>query len=222
MRSSDCALYVSAMSVLPCSRYWFAYVASFIAWLWSRSRHAVGRSSQMLVRMTVKAQRASQWTTMGPLLATAFEDDLDFQVGAALMQSHLDPWDSINFVDHLVSQRFEGRDPVRVVLHEAVEDAQVNNMVTHWVARTAGIPVFSPNTLEPYGLETLPPEAHDGPAALYIYDEGYPPLPVTNTPPVENGAHGSVRELDVYKEHVTAFIETGDIVYGCEDACDPD
>jgi len=167
-------------------------------------------------------QRASQWTTMGPLLATAFDHDLDFQVGAALMQSHLDPWDSINFVDHLVAPRFEGRDPVRVVLHEAVEDAQVNNMVTHWVARTAGIPVFSPNTLEPYGLETLPPADYDGPAALYIYDEGYPPLPVTNTPPVENGAHGSVRELDIYKEHVTAFIETGDIVYGCADACDPD
>ena len=167
-------------------------------------------------------QRASQWLTMGPLLSLAFDDDLDFQVGAALMQTHLDPWDSINFVDHLVTQRFEGRPPVRVVLHEAAQDAQVNNMVTHWVARTAGIPVFAPNTLEPYGLDTLPPMDTDASAALTIYDEGYAPLPATNTPPTENGAHGSVRELEIYKEHITAFIETGEILYRCDGACDPD
>ncbi len=167
-------------------------------------------------------QRASQWLTMGPMLAVKFADDLDFQLGSAMMQTHLDPFDSINFVDHLVSPRFDGRDPVKIVIHEAVEDAQVNNMVTHWIARTADVPAFSPNTLEPFGIDTLPTEEYMGQAAMYIYDEGYAPLPVTNTPPTENGAHGSVRELDVYKEHLTAFIETGRIIYSCEGACDPD
>lgn len=167
-------------------------------------------------------QRASQWLTMGPLLAIQFGTDLDFQVGGSLMQVHLDPFDSINFVDHLVSPRFEGRDPVTVVIHQAKEDAQVNNMVTQWIARTAGIPAFSPNALEPYGVETIPAADYDGPAAMYIYDEGYAPLPETNKPPEENGSHGSVRELDVYKDHVTTFIETGDIVYRCDGPCDPD
>ncbi len=167
-------------------------------------------------------QRAAQWTTMGPLLAGSFGTDLDFQVGISLMQVHLDPWDSINFVDHLVEPRFDGRPPVKIAIHEAMEDAQVNNMVTHWIARTAHVPMFVPNSLEPYGIDTIPAEDFSGPAALYIYDEHYDPLPETNTPPVENGAHGSVRDLDVYKQHVMAFIEDGSIIYTCDGACDPE
>ena len=167
-------------------------------------------------------QRASQWLTMGPLLSLKFDNELDFQLGTSLMQHHLDPWDSINFVDHLISPRFDGRPPVRLSVHEAVEDAQVNNMVTHWIARTAGLPMFSPNTLEPWGLDTLAPQEATGPAALYIYDEGYPPLPRTNTPPEENGAHNSVRELEVYKEHVTTFIVDDRLPYACDGACDPE
>ncbi|NCG20285.1 MAG: hypothetical protein GWP91_14855 [Rhodobacterales bacterium] len=167
-------------------------------------------------------QRASPWVTMGPVLAGGFTSDLDFQVGISLMQVHLDPWDSINFVDHMVSPRFEGRPEVKIVMHEAMEDAQVNNMVTHWIARTAHVPMFVPNSLEPYGVDTIPSQDYDGPAALYIYDEGYAPLPTTNHPPEENGSHGSVRELEVYKDHVMAFIEDGSIVYTCDGACDPD
>ena len=167
-------------------------------------------------------QRASQWLTMGQAIASRFEDARELQLGSALMQLNLDPWDSINFIDHLVGQRFEGRDPVRVVLHEAVEDAQVNNMITHLVARSAGVPVFSPNTIEPWGIDTIPKAEYGGSAALYIYDEGYAPLPIDNTPPEENGAHGAVRDLDIYKQHVAAFIEDGTMAYFCVGACDPD
>ena len=37
-----------------------------------------------------------------------------------------------------------------------------------------------------------------------------------------NGAHGSVRELDVYKVHIARFIEDGALVQVCDGACDPE
>ena len=171
--------------------------------------------------LTHMLQRASPWTTMGAVVSTKFDDPRELQLGTSLMQLHLDQWDAANFVDHLVEPRFEGRSEVKVVLHEAIGDAQVSNMITHWLADEAGIPAFAPNTWEPAGLETIPAENHDGNSALYIYDEGYEPLPLDNTPPVENGAHETIRDLDSYKTHVAAFIEEGDIIYVCEGACDP-
>ncbi len=173
--------------------------------------------------LTHMLQRASPWTTLGAVIATRFDDPRDLQAASGLFQVALDPWDSINFVDHMVEPRFAGREQeVKVVLHEAVADAQVSNMITHWLARTAGVPVFAPNTLEPWGLQPIEGATHDGNSALYIYDEGYDPLPLDNTPPVENGAHETIRDLTVYKDHVTDFIEDGSITYTCAGACDPE
>ncbi len=166
-------------------------------------------------------QRASPWPTLGSIIQIRFNTATELQIGTALSQLALDYWDSINFVDHLVEPRFEGRGPAKVVLHEAVGDAQVSNMITHWLARTAGVPTY-PSTLNVWGLEELPPTEYDGNSALYIYDEGYDPLPIDNTPPVENGAHETIRDLEVYKTHVTDFIEEGRITWVCDGPCDPD
>ena len=58
---------------------------------------------------------------------------------------------------------------------------------------------------------------------MLVYDEGYPALPEGNiAPEVDNGAHGTVRDLQVYTEQVGHFLETGEIVQVCEGPCDPD
>ena len=177
--------------------------------------------------LTHMLQRAVQWSQLGVFLVERFDDARDLQLGASLLQNNLDPWDSINFIEHLVGdERFEGRtDPVRVQLHEVKEDSQVNNLVTHWLARTAGdIPAFVPNTLEDVmpGIPTVPGGAYDGDAVLYVYDMNVAELPVNNTPPAENGVHGGVRSLDSYVEQVAAFLEDHEHIYVCSDACDPD
>ncbi len=171
-------------------------------------------------------QRAVQWTLMAGFLEDAYPP-LELQVTMSMIQQFLDYADSLNYVEHLVTDRWDGRDgEVAVTLHEAVDDAQVANLVTHWVARSAGIPLVTPSPLDVYGLEPVaaaPPDGYDGDSALLVYDLGVEPPPEGNVPPeTDSGSHGLIRELDVYVEHVGAFLDDGTIVQVCDGACDPE
>ena len=171
-------------------------------------------------------QRAVQWNTMGTAFSSQYDDALDLQLEMSLLQLVFDPIDSLNWVEHLAQDRLPGRPEVRVSLQEAVGDCQVSNMVTEWVARAGDIPIVTPTPREVWGLEAItaePPDGTDRNAALLIYDEGYAPIPSGNLPPVEdNGAHATVRKLEVYLEHVGAFMEDGTIAQFCDGTCDPD
>lgn len=172
-------------------------------------------------------QRAVQWNSLDTFLRVIYSNPLDLQLGMSLIQLNLDPMDGLNYIEHLVSDRFEGRPPLKATLHMAIADCEVANLVTEWAARTAEIPLITPAAKQVWGLDTVtapPPDgATDTNGALYIYDEKYAPLTPTNVPPpFENGAHFSMRVLDVYKQHVATFLETGKIVQVCDGECDPD
>jgi len=171
-------------------------------------------------------QRAVQWTTMGAAFAAKYDDPPELQLLFSLIQQVFDPVDALNYARGLHLDPFEGRAANAVTMHMAVGDAQVSNMVTGWVARSAGIPMITPSTWTDYDLETITapePGSADIGAALYIYDEGYPPLPEGNVAPTEdNGAHESIRYLEAYTAQVGAFLEDGTIVQVCDGACDPD
>ena len=170
-------------------------------------------------------QRAAQWNDMGQILAIKYDDPLELQLMMTLLQLHFDSIDAGNWVQHLTHDRFAGRPDVQVTLHEAVGDCQVANFLTEWMARSGDIPLVTPSPYDVWGLDTItaePPGGADSNAGLIIYDEGYPPLPEGNIPPEENGAHASIRDLDVYVEQVGTFLETGVIVQVCDGACDPD
>ena len=169
-------------------------------------------------------QRATQWLTLGAIFSNRFDDDRDLQLAIAMLQSLFDPVDGAAYAPHLVEDRFPGLPPARVTFHEAVGDAQVSNYVSEWMARSANVPLVTPTSRPVWGMEALsiPPEGLDEGSALYIYDEGYPPLPEGNVPPEENGAHETIRYLDSYKTHVQAFLEDGVLLDVCGDGgCDP-
>ena len=169
-------------------------------------------------------QRAVQWTTMADLLEDAYPP-LDLQVAMALLQNIFDPADSLNYVEHLTQDRFDGRTDVAVTLHQAVDDSQVSNLVTDWVARTADVPLVVPSPRAIWGLDEVsaePPDGHGGPSAMFVYDLQVEPPPEGNVPPeTDSGSHGEVRNLSVYNEQVGAFLEDGTIVQVCEGPCDP-
>jgi pimeloyl-ACP methyl ester carboxylesterase len=171
-------------------------------------------------------QRAVQWTTMGGIISEKYRDPLELQLVLALTQQMLDPADALNYVEGLDDTPFEGRSQKAVTLHMAVGDCQVSNMVTEWVALAAGVPLVTPSAREIWGLTTVEapePGREDLRSALFVYDEGYDPLPESNLPPTEdNGAHETIRYLDAYRDQVGAFLETGAVVQVCEGACDPD
>ena len=170
-------------------------------------------------------QRASQWNTLGALLQTRYPVPSELQLALSVFQLLLDPVDSMNYVEHLVTERYPGRQqPLRVTLHEAVGDCQVSNLTTEWIARTAGVPLLTPTPRAVWGLDTLEGEAASTASvasALFVYDEGYPVLPEGNQAPEENGAHGSIRELDSYHTHVGTFMESGVVYQACDGPCDP-
>ncbi len=170
-------------------------------------------------------QRAVQWTTMADILESSYTP-LELQVTMGLMQNLFDPADSLNYVEHLTEDRFDGRTDVAVTLHQAVDDSQVSNLVTDWVARTADVPLVVPSPRDIWGLdevEAQAPDGHDGPSAMFVYDLQVEPPPEGNVPPeVDSGSHGEVRNLDVYNQQVGAFLEDGSIVQVCDGPCDPE
>ncbi len=169
---------------------------------------------------------ALQSNSLGGFLAKQLDGPLELQLVFSLLQQLFDPIDAASWMEPLTGERPEGRPPVAIELHEAVGDCQVANVLTEWMARTGGIPLVVPAPREVWGLDTVTAEPPDGAAvsaALFIYDEGYAPLPSTNVPPAEdNGAHGSLRKLDAYRAQVGAFLEDGTVVQVCDGACDPD
>ncbi|CAM9766434.1 unnamed protein product [Laminaria digitata] len=170
-------------------------------------------------------ERAESWNALGPLFERRYDTALNLQVVLSLLQHKLDPIDSLNYAGRLTSDRFEGLGTLKASLHMAVNDSSVRNILTEIVAREAGVPVVSPSAKTIWGAQTVMASETSipGQSALVVYDEGYPASPITNKAPEEdNGAHGSVRALDVYQEHIAAFIETGALIQVCDGACDPD
>jgi hypothetical protein len=174
-------------------------------------------------------QRATQWNELGFIATSRYSSPADLQFFLSILQSLLDPIDPINFVDHLVAPRFNDLPPIKVQVHMAVNDSQVHNLVSEWMVRSAGIPLMMPSVKPIWGLfewegnYTQTP-AEDYPlGALFVYDEHVTPSPLGNIPPTEdNGTHGTVRQLDVYQEHIIDFISTGLFRQQCDGVCDPE
>jgi hypothetical protein len=168
-------------------------------------------------------QRAVQWREFAGLLEETY-NPLDLQIVMAALQSLFDPADCLNYVEHLVDDRFpEAAPDVRLGLHMAVHDSQVTNLVTGWVARTSGVPLVEPSPWALPGHPTVPGDAIPGPAALFVYAEDVEPAPDDNVPPEsDNDAHASIRDLSAYRQQVGAFLQDGTLAQVCDGACDPD
>ena len=171
-------------------------------------------------------QRAAQWNELGIGLTTRFEDPRDLQIALSLLQQVFDPADSLNYVDHLVDDRLDGRPMApELLLIQAKEDAQVANLVTAWVAGNAGFALTGPSPVDVWGVEASSPDAGGivaGRAGYTVYDLGVAPNPEGNVAPVENDVHGNVRTLDAYRQQVGTFLEFGTITHPCDGPCDPE
>jgi len=200
----------------------FGYVVACTSPLLERASLIVGGGG-----LSHFLQRAVQWNDYTTMLGAIYPTGFEQQLMMSLVQHVLDPVDSINFVPYLVNKRFAGRKPMLAALHMAVNDSQVNNLVTEWVARTAGVKLITPSAKKVYGLDSVTaPVPAGAPAtvkgAMFVYDEKVTPSPKTNVPPAkDNKTHGTVRELSVYEKQVYDFLELGKFVQYCTGACDP-
>ncbi|PIE17780.1 MAG: hypothetical protein CSA65_07720 [Proteobacteria bacterium] len=173
-------------------------------------------------------QRSVVWNGYQPLFELLLPDPRELQLTLAVIQTALDPIDAMNYVPRLTEDRFPGRKPMNAALHIAINDSQVDNLVSEWVLRSAKVPVVTPSPKDIWGVDTITaPSPGGAPAgtksAAFIYDEHKAPNPPGNVPPKDdNRAHNTIRDLAVYQQQVATFIETGTFVQICSGACDPD
>lgn len=174
-------------------------------------------------------ERAVQWNEAGILFRILFPyGALDRQAGLSLLQNLLDPVDNINYVHRLVKNRYPGLKPLKALLVMALDDSQVSNILTEWMARTAGVSLITPTAKSIYGLPTVTAPLPDGApetlmGAMSVYDLKVTPSPPGNLPPaVDNKAHQDVRDLEAYREQVIRFLDDGVMIQSCDGVCDPE
>jgi hypothetical protein len=170
-------------------------------------------------------QRAQPWLGYALFLESFLPDPRAQQLAFAVLQQLLDPIDSMNYLHRMVHDRYPGLPELRASVHMAVNDSQVHNLVTEWAMRTAKIPYVTPSPKTIWNLPEIHADDLGGPgilAVMHVYDEQVEPSPIVNIPPmVDNGTHGTVRNLDSYYEQVGTFLRTGEFVHACDGPCDP-
>ena len=199
----------------------FGYVVASTSPAFERAVLIVGGGG-----LTHFLQRAVNWYDYMPFFEGTWDHPLTMQLVLTLMQGRLDPIDAINFVPHLVWDRYPDLPDMRALLLMAVNDSQVRNLLTEWTVRTAGVPLVTPTAKDVWGLDTVDASSLDDPslrAVFEIYDEHVEAPPVGNLPPdSDNGTHGSMPKLDSVQESWYQFIENNRFVQACDGPCDPD
>jgi hypothetical protein len=109
----------------------------------------------------------------------------------------------------------------KVLVHMATSDDEVANIATEIMVRSMGMPQVAPVVTSYYGIaEMLAP--FDG-SAMVESDGHYGPVPITNVPPPDNGAHGAMRALPAIQAQIDRFLRSGGTVENfCVGPCDPE
>jgi hypothetical protein len=162
---------------------------------------------------------------------TAYPQSSTRLIGLDLIQMLWDRADPDGFVTHLTDNPLPDTPSHQVILTMAYGDHQVANVATETEARSAGIPIVSPELAprrspdpEPFwGLDPLTTFPYNG-SALVVFDsgpvrvvngqtEGTAPPPDTDTPP-DTGVdpHESPRAAPCDQEQKSAFLELGGMV----------
>jgi hypothetical protein len=164
--------------------------------------------------------RSTNFKAFKIILDSTYESSRDQQLLMSLLQSYWDFSDPISFMPYLVKAPLPGPDgrtlaPRRVVMQEGIGDAQVSNIATRIVVRTAGIPYVGKAVEPAFGIAEVAGPADSG---YSQWDVSTMPLPpASNTPPDSgNDVHEAVRRLDKAIEQIDLLLRAdGRVVDTC-------
>jgi len=167
---------------------------------------------------TLLIQRSTDFANLQQILDIEVADPLDQQLLLALLQPEWDYTDPISFAPHLIADPLPDTPAKRILVQEAIHDAQVSNLATRVLARTMGLPG---NDLEQpvYGITDMPAPL----ASAYTQWDVMPtPVPpdANAAAPTDNGAHGEIRKLVTLEAQLAAFLTpTGMVTQTCTGPC---
>ncbi len=168
--------------------------------------------------------RSVDFAPFAAILDGSYPDRLVQQIGLALIQMLWDRSEADGYAEFMTDDPLPRTPAHQVLLEEAFGDHQVANVATETEARTIGARVHepalapgrSPDVVPFYGIPPLPAGPFEGSAALFVWDSGSPPPPLTNTPPTAGmDPHEVPRSQPVVQEQDATFLLDGIVTNPC-------
>jgi hypothetical protein len=153
-------------------------------------------------------ERSAQWPPFDVVVTDEFPDPWHRQQLYAATQVLWDPVDPASYVDKLAGRAF--------VWQESIGDEQVPNMTTELLARSANVPIATPNVTSPLalGMEPL-----TGAAPVVVQYDPETALPEEeNRPAPSTGAHSDPRVWPGCIQQTVHFLGEGEVAHYCGDA----
>jgi hypothetical protein len=162
--------------------------------------------------------RSHDFQGLKTFLNSVYPDFLDQQILIAALQSYWDYTDPISFASHVIKDPLASTPPKRILVQEAINDAQVPNLATRILVRALGIP--GTNLEQPvYGVDVQPAPLDSAYTQWDVHPLPVPP-DVNVPPPSDNGAHEAIRRLDPLIQQLQAFFKPdGRVTQTCSGLC---
>ncbi len=159
-------------------------------------------------------QRSVNWKLAELFIVGAYPDELNTQILLALMQMQFDFTDPATVAPYLLGSPLPGVPKKQVLSQMGFGDAQVSNVTTEMIARTAGLPLLAPGVTQAWGIP-----ARHAPleSAWTTWKVDAPPWPAdTNqTPAHDNQVHEAIRRIPQVNDQIHTFLSTGKVVDTC-------
>lgn len=159
-------------------------------------------------------QRSSDWAPVGALVPASYPDKLDQSLLLQLAQMQFDYADPATVAPHVLQAPLAGVPKKQILLQMGLYDAEVSNVTTEMIARTAGLTLLSPAVTAPFGLPATP-----GPlaSALTTWNVNGSPRPsdTNQTPTQDNIVHEAIRRIPQVEQQIETFWATGEVVDTC-------
>jgi len=160
------------------------------------------------------------------IMDQAYPDPLIRQIIFGLLQMLWDRGEADGYAENMTDHPLPGTPSHRVLLQVAFGDHQVANVATDIEARTIGAfihqpalrPGRSPDLVPYWGIPAIPSYPFQG-SAMFVWDSGTPPAPLTNTPPLGpqygQDPHGMPRNQPAAQLQKAVFLTTGSVIDVC-------
>lgn len=164
-------------------------------------------------------QRSVDFAPFDFVMRQAYPDELDRAVLFHVIQQLWDRGEPNGYASRLLDNPLPGTPAKQVLIQIGIHDSQVSHYATEIQVRSLGIPAMAPSAYPSFGIEER--EAPFEGSAWIPFDVGGTPLPLTNTPPLEeNGVHEAVRRLDAAQRQIDAFLRPdGRVENFCDGPC---
>jgi hypothetical protein len=158
--------------------------------------------------------RSYAWAAAGALVPEYYPDKLDVQLLIQLAQMQFDYSDPATVAPYVLQAPLHGTPKKQLLEYMGLHDMLVANVTTEMIARTAGLPLLTPDVVVPWGMTPTPGPL---PSALTTWDVNpmQRPSDTNQTPSQFNVVHNAIRWIPQVEKQVEQFWATKSVVDTC-------